>query len=82
MIEILLEGITVTLVISGIVLGSTLVVGLLCSIAQTATQVQEQTITLVCKWITTVIIFLILGSWMGETLIELFQKSLEIKMRL
>ncbi len=81
MIEILLEGIIIVLTISGIILGSTVIVGLVCAIAQTATQIQEQTISLVGKWVITIIVFLILGDWMNEMLIELFTKSLEFKVQ-
>lgn len=45
-----------------------LVVGLIISIIQAATQIHEQTLTFVPKLIVIVVILLILGSWMIETM--------------
>lgn len=41
-----------------------LIVGLLVSIVQVATQIQEMTLTFIPKLIVTVVILLALGSWM------------------
>ena len=47
-----------------------LVLGLVISIIQATTQVQEQTLTFVPKLIATAIVGLILGSWMLHTVMS------------
>lgn len=47
-----------------------LVVGLLISIIQVATQIQEMTLTFIPKIIAAVIALLVLGSWMLSELVE------------
>lgn len=46
------------------ILLATLVVGLLISILQVVTQIQEMTLTFVPKLVTVVVMFLICGAWM------------------
>lgn len=47
-----------------------LVVGLLISIIQVATQIQEMTLTFIPKIIAAVMALLVLGSWMLSELVE------------
>ena len=47
-----------------------LVLGLIISIIQATTQIQEQTLTFVPKLIATAIVGLILGSWMLQTVMS------------
>ena len=47
-----------------------LVLGLIISIIQATTQIQEQTLTFVPKLIATAIVGLILGSWMLHTVMS------------
>ncbi len=47
-----------------------LVVGLLVSVIQVATQIQEMTLTFIPKIIAAVITLLVLGSWMMSELVE------------
>ncbi len=54
-----------------------LVVGLIISIIQAATQIHEQTLTFVPKLIVIVVILLILGSWMIETMMDFVVRILE-----
>jgi len=50
------------------VLLSILIVGLLVSILQVATQIQEMTLTFIPKLAVSVLVLLALGSWMTSTL--------------
>ena len=52
------------------VLFTSLVVGLLISVVQVATQIQEMTLTFVPKIIAAVAVVLITGGWMLNTLVE------------
>jgi flagellar biosynthetic protein FliQ len=55
----------------------TLVVGLLVSVVQVVTQIQEMTLTFVPKLIAVVLVWLLLGSSMMATLVELAQHMFE-----
>ena len=50
-----------------------LVIGLIISIFQTVTSIQEQTLTFVPKILAVFITMLLVGSWMMNTMIELIQ---------
>lgn len=54
-----------------------LVVGLLISILQVVTQVQEMTLTFVPKLIAVGVVCLLLGSWMLAVMVELAQHMFE-----
>lgn len=63
------EAIALTLLLAGPLLIASLVVGLLVSIFQAATQIQEQTLTFVPKLVAILLTLLLLGGWMMNTLI-------------
>jgi flagellar biosynthetic protein FliQ len=48
----------------------TLVVGLLVSVFQVVTQIQEMTLTFIPKLVVVVVMFLMLGSWMMAVVVE------------
>lgn len=52
------------LLVSGPILGATLVVGLLISILQVATQVQEMSLTFIPKLVTAALVVLAMGPWL------------------
>lgn len=55
--------------IAGPVLIAMLVVGVVISIIQVATQVQEATLTFVPKLLVTIVMVMVLGAWMMTTLV-------------
>jgi len=55
--------------VAGPLLLSSLLVGLVIAIFQSATQIQEMTLTFIPKIVAAAIIILILGSWMGSQII-------------
>lgn len=55
-----------------------LVLGLIISIIQATTQIQEQTLTFVPKLIATAIVGLMLGSWMLHTLISFTKRIFDM----
>lgn len=63
------------LLISGPILGVGMVVGLIVSIFQATTSIQEQTLTFVPKIAAILAILFFLGPWMGQTMIE-FTKTI------
>ena len=54
-------------------LGSSLVVGLIISMFQAATSINEQTLTFIPKLATIISTLMILGPWMLQTIIDFFR---------
>lgn len=67
--EIGAKAMWVTLQISLPVLGVSLVVGLLVSIFQAVTQLQEPTLTFIPKILAVVVVIVVAGPWMLNTLL-------------
>ncbi|OHD07061.1 MAG: EscS/YscS/HrcS family type III secretion system export apparatus protein [Spirochaetes bacterium GWD1_27_9] len=68
--EVMIESMRITILISLPILGAGLVVGLIISILQATTSIQEQTLTFVPKLIAIVLALVIFGPWMTSTLME------------
>ncbi|MBS3939202.1 MAG: flagellar biosynthesis protein FliQ [Peptococcaceae bacterium] len=64
------EAIILVLLLSGPMLIASLAVGLLVSIFQAATQIQEQTLTFVPKLVAMLLTMLFLGNWMMNTMLS------------
>ena len=64
------EGLWLILVLSLLPLLASLIVGLLVSLFQALTQIQEQTLTFVPKIIATIIVIMISAEWMMDNLRE------------
>lgn len=71
------EAIFAALKISAPILIVSMVVGLLISIFQAVTQIQEQTLTFVPKLIAIVFVLLLLGPWMLEIMKQFMETSIE-----
>lgn len=69
-IDIARETVTLIVKLSAPLLLASLVVGLVISLIQTITSIQEQTLTFVPKLLVTMLIILITGGWMLATLSE------------
>jgi flagellar biosynthetic protein FliQ len=69
-IKILRESLMTVLIVSAPVLGVGMFVGLIVSIIQTTTSIQEQTLTFVPKMIAIFITIILFGSWMIRVLIN------------
>ena len=69
-LDILRGAILVAVKLSAPVLILSMVIGILISILQAATQIHEQTLTFVPKLMAIVVVFLLTGSWMLTTLQE------------
>ena len=68
--DILREGIGVALKIGGPLLILSMAVGILVAIVQAVTQIHEQSLSFILKLIVVVLVLLIGGGWMLETLLE------------
>jgi flagellar biosynthesis protein FliQ len=70
------QGLYLLLMVSAPVLLTVLVVGLMVSIFQAATQINEATLSFVPKIIAAVAVLTIAGPWMLNTLVEYLQRML------
>jgi flagellar biosynthesis protein FliQ len=71
------HGLTMLLMVSGPVLGVVLLVGLVVSIFQAATQINEATLSFVPKIVAAVAVLAFAGPWMLATLVEYLQQVLQ-----
>ncbi|SHE19607.1 flagellar biosynthesis protein FliQ [methanotrophic endosymbiont of Bathymodiolus puteoserpentis (Logatchev)] len=55
------------------ILLSSLIVGLIISMFQAATSINEQTLTFIPKLATIIIVLMILGPWMLQVIVDFFQ---------
>jgi len=62
------EMIWTAIIVSAPLIGATLLVGLLVSILQVVTQIQESSLTFVPKLIVAAVVLLLLGGWMLSTM--------------
>ena len=68
--EILREAVWVVIKLGGPVLLLCMAVGVLIAIFQAVTQIHEQSLAFILKLIVVVLVLLLAGSWMMETLLD------------
>ncbi len=68
--QTLREGVWVAIKLGGPMLILSMAVGVLIAIFQAVTQIHEQTISFILKLIVVILVLLIGGGWMMETLLE------------
>jgi flagellar biosynthetic protein FliQ len=71
------QGLTLMLMVAAPLLITVLVVGLVVSILQAATQINEATLSFVPKVIAAVVVLAVAGPWMLTTLVEYIQRTLQ-----
>ena len=71
------QGLYVLLMVAAPVLIAVLVVGLIVSVFQAATQINEATLSFVPKIVAAVAVLAIAGPWMMSTLVEYLQRTLQ-----
>ena len=71
------EALWMMLMVSAPVLGVMLVVGLLVSLFQAVTQINEATLAFVPKLIAAMAVFALAGPWMLTTLVEYIRRTIE-----
>lgn len=76
--QVIKDGIVTAAKISAPILVTMLVVGLLISIIQATTQIQEQTLTFLPKVLAAAAIGVFLGSWMLQTIVSYTTRIFEI----
>ena len=76
------EGLWLILILSLLPLLASLIVGLLVSLFQALTQIQEQTLTFVPKIIATILVIMITFGWMMEVLQEFAIKTFDYMLKI
>jgi flagellar biosynthesis protein FliQ len=71
------QGLYMLLLVSAPLLLSVLVIGLVVSIFQAATQIHESTLSFVPKIVGAVAVLAVAGPWMLTTLVEYLQRTLQ-----
>lgn len=71
------QGLMLMLLVSAPILVVVLVVGLLVSIFQAATQLNEATLSFVPKVVAAIAVMAFAGPWMLQTLVEYLQRTLQ-----
>jgi flagellar biosynthetic protein FliQ len=69
-VKLIQEALFYIILISAPMLSVSMLVGLVISILQTATSIQEQTLSFVPKIIITMLAMIVFGTWMLKTLME------------
>ena len=78
LMEIITEGLITAAKIAAPILITVMVVGIIISIIQATTQIQEQTLTFVPKLIAGALVGVICGSWMLHTLVSFTERIFEL----
>ncbi len=71
------EALLTLLMVAAPVLGVVLVVGLLISLFQAITQINEATLTFIPKLIAAMLVFAIAGPWMLSVLVDYIRRTIE-----
>ncbi|ADX48165.1 flagellar biosynthetic protein FliQ [Paracidovorax avenae] len=71
------DALTLLLMVSMPVLGAVMVIGLLVSIFQAVTQIQEATLAFVPKLIAAMVVFAVAGPWMITSLVDYIRRTIE-----
>jgi flagellar biosynthetic protein FliQ len=71
------QGLMLMLTVAAPMLLTVLVVGLVVSVLQAATQINEATLSFVPKVVAAVVVLAVAGPWMLNTLVEYIQRTLQ-----
>ena len=71
------QAVEMTLLLSGQLLLAALVVGLIVSIFQAATQINEQTLAFIPKLIATFLVLILAGPWMLQMMVDYMRRLFE-----
>ena len=71
------EAIEMTLILSGPLLLAALIIGLIISIFQAATQINEQTLSFIPKLIGMFVVLILAGPWMLQMMVDYIRRLFE-----
>ncbi len=73
-----IDALVLVIVLSAVPLGVCMGVGLLCSVLQAATQIQEQTLSFVPKLAGVIIVLAIFGPWMCQGILAFSREAFQV----
>ena len=71
------EALVLLLMVSAPVIGAVMLIGLLVSIFQAVTQINEATLSFVPKLVGAVVVFALAGPWMLSTMVDYVRRTIE-----
>ena len=71
------QGLMTLLLVAAPILGVVLVVGILVSVFQAATQINEATLSFVPKMVAAIVVMAIFGPWMMSTLVDYLRSMIQ-----
>lgn len=71
------QAIEMTLALSGPMLLASLIIGLIVSIFQAATQINEQTLSFIPKLVGTFLVLILAGPWMLQMMVDFIRRLFE-----
>ena len=72
--DILADALYLVVLVVAVIVGPSLAVGLLVSMFQAATQINEQTLSFLPRLLVTLAVIIVMGPWMVQQLIEYFER--------
>lgn len=76
--DVMREGIWVVIKMAGPMLLLSMVVGVFVAIFQAVTQIHEQTLGFILKMTVIILVLLVAGGWMGQTLLDYAHRIFEL----
>ncbi|WP_250657669.1 flagellar biosynthesis protein FliQ [Alkalimarinus coralli] len=73
-VELVREALYLILLMVTVIITPSLVVGLMVSVFQAATQINEQTLSFLPRLLVTLAVIIVMGPWMVQRLIEYFER--------
>ena len=69
-IDLIQRGIAMAMILAGPLLAASAIVGIVIAVLQAVTQIQDQTVAFVCKYLAAAVAFAILLPWLLERIID------------
>lgn len=73
-VEIVREALYLILLMVTVIITPSLIIGLIVSVFQAATQINEQTLSFLPRLLVTLAVIIVMGPWMVQQLIEYFER--------
>ncbi|KFZ36891.1 flagellar biosynthesis protein FliQ [Shewanella mangrovi] len=76
-VDVLREALSIIVIIVSAVVVPSLVVGLIVSVFQAATSINEQTLSFLPRLLTTLLALMFIGHWLVQTLMDFFMEMVQ-----
>ncbi|MDF0532986.1 flagellar biosynthesis protein FliQ [Shewanella sp. A32] len=76
-VDVLREALSVIVIIVSAVVVPSLIIGLIVSVFQAATSINEQTLSFLPRLLTTLLALMFLGHWLVQTLMDFFMEMVQ-----